>query len=116
MDPDKGQARRSVPRGLHFFLSDATGARRRVAQGSQRPVLPSQVPQYFLPSGSKRAPLVYRPMLLGISQVRFSDVKKKVDVTKELDFLAPITDDPVPVDWEAAKKYRSGNARFVEPA
>ncbi len=75
-----------------------------VAQGSQRPVLPSQVPQYFLPSGNQRTPLAYRPMLLGISQIRFSDVKKKVDVTRELEFLAPITNDPVPVDWEGAKK------------
>jgi len=74
------------------------------AQGSQRPVLPAQIPQYFLPAGKQNAPLVYRPMLLGVSQVRFSDVKRKVDETKDLYFLAPITSDPVPVSWEAAKR------------
>jgi len=73
-------------------------------QGSQRPVLPSQIPQYFLPAGQQNAPLVYRPMLLGVSQVRFSDAKRKVDENKDLYFLAPITNDPMPVNWETAKR------------
>jgi len=74
------------------------------APGSQRPVLPSQIPQYFLPAGQPRTPLVYRPMLLGVSQIRFSDLKRKVDVTKDSYFLAPLTNDPMPVNWETAKR------------
>jgi hypothetical protein len=70
----------------------------------QRPVLPTEIPQYFLrPSGRSQGPLVYRPMVLGVSQVRFSDAKRKVDVMKELNFLATLTDDPVPLNWDKAE-------------
>ena len=46
--------------------------------------------------------LVYAPMLLGASQVRFSDTKGAVDQTQDVTVLAPITDGPVPVDWDHA--------------
>jgi hypothetical protein len=70
----------------------------------QRPVLPTEIPQYFLrPSGRSQGPLVFRPMVLGVSQVRFSDAKRKVDVMKELNFLAALTDDPVPLNWDKAE-------------
>jgi len=72
-------------------------------QSSSRPVLPSGVPQYFL-KPKQPVPLVYRPMLLGIAQVHFSDAKKNVEETRELYLLAPMTTDPIPVNWEAAKR------------
>ena len=75
-----------------------------LTQVSQRPVLPSQVPQYFMPSDPKRSPFLYKPMLLGASQIRFSDAKKKVDETRDLNFIVPVTDDPVPVNWETAEQ------------
>jgi hypothetical protein len=43
-------------------------------------------------------------MLLGVSHVRFADAKKKVDVTEEMYFVAPMTNDPIPVNWENAKQ------------
>ena len=43
-------------------------------------------------------------MLLGVAQVRFADAKKKVDVSEDLYFLAPLTDEPIPVNWETAKQ------------
>lgn len=70
-----------------------------------RPVLPPEVPQYFVPlrgsqlSGSR---LVYQPMLLGMAQVRVVDAKVGVDVTQEVAFLTAIADAPVPVDWDEA--------------
>ncbi|MBI0584722.1 MAG: DUF87 domain-containing protein [Methanomassiliicoccus sp.] len=74
------------------------------AGGAQRPVLPMEIPQYFLPHvGRSSASMTYAPMVLGASQVRFSDVKKKVDVTNDLIFLAPLTDDPIPLNWETAR-------------
>jgi hypothetical protein len=70
-----------------------------------RPMLPPDVPQHFIPvrgsqpSGSE---LIYQPMLLGAAQVRISDIKAGVDVTKDVTVLAPISDGAVAVDWNHA--------------
>jgi hypothetical protein len=75
---------------------------------SARPVLPPDVPQYFVPvRGSRPAgtALLYRPRLLGIAQVRLADAKAGsagVDVTRDHVFLAPITEAPVAVNWDEA--------------
>jgi len=72
---------------------------------ASRPMLPPEVPQYFVPlRGSKPdgSEMVYAPMLLGTSQIRFSDAKSGVDSTQDLTVLAPITDGPVAVDWDKA--------------
>ena len=68
----------------------------------QRPILPPDVPQHFVPlRGSKPDghELVYAPMLLGSAQVRFSDTKTGIDMTRDVTMLVPITDDAVAVDW-----------------
>jgi len=41
-------------------------------------------------------------MLLGAAQVRFSDTKSAIDQSQDVTVLAPITDGPVPVDWDHA--------------
>jgi hypothetical protein len=68
-------------------------------------MLPPDVPQHFVPlRGSKPegSELLYAPMLLGSSQIRFSDSKNAIDTTLDVTVLAPITDGPVAVDWEKA--------------
>jgi hypothetical protein len=75
------------------------------ARGGQRPVLPPDIPQYFLPvRGGRpdRSALVYVPMLLGSSAVRFVDAKAGVDVTQEGIFLTPVTGGAIPVNWANA--------------
>ncbi len=70
-----------------------------------RPIVPPDVPQHFVPlRGSKPegSDLVYAPMLLGSSQVRFSDTKSGIDETQAVTVLAPMTDGAVPVDWDHA--------------
>ncbi|MCE5296100.1 MAG: ATP-binding protein [Euryarchaeota archaeon] len=104
MDPIKS-AMRDRPKDV---LSTPSASERpsfgSAAQGSQRPVLPSGIPQYFMPSKGQQSSVEYRPMLLGVSQVRFHDAKKNVDETKDLYFLTPVTNDPIPVNWEMAKQ------------
>jgi hypothetical protein len=68
-------------------------------------MLPPDVPQYFVPlRGSKPdgSTLVYAPMLLGASQIRFSDAKSGIDSTQDVTVVAPIVDGPVAVDWDRA--------------
>jgi hypothetical protein len=72
---------------------------------NQRPMLPPDVPQHFIPLRGKQpsgSALVYQPMLLGASQVRVSDSKVGVDVTQDVTVLAPISDGAVAVDWDRA--------------
>ncbi len=75
---------------------------------SSRPVLPPDVPQYFIPVRGSRpsgAGLLYQPRLIGATRVRFVDARTGnagIDVTRELAFLVPITEAPVPVNWDEA--------------
>jgi len=71
----------------------------------QRPLLPPDVPQHFAPAhGAAPADstLYYRPMLVGSAQVRVSDAKSGIDVSRDLVYLTPITDEAVPVAWDQA--------------
>jgi hypothetical protein len=75
------------------------------ARTASRPMLPSEVPQYFVPlRGSKPDgnELVYVPMLLGSSQIRFSDTKSSIDTTHDITVFAPISEGAVAVDWDHA--------------
>ncbi len=72
---------------------------------ASRPMLPPDVPLHFVPlRGSKPdgSELVYIPMLLGSSQIRFSETKDGIDSTQDVTVLAPITDGAVAVDWDHA--------------
>jgi hypothetical protein len=72
--------------------------------GSQRPVLPPDVSQFFVPvrgAASSGDSLAYQPMLLGIAEVHYSD-SKTIDMTQEVTLLAPINEGPIPVDWNDA--------------
>jgi hypothetical protein len=74
---------------------------------SQRPVLPPEVPQYFIPLRGPRpeeAVLFYRPVLLGSAQVRFSDPKRGIEVTQEVTSLTPVTTEAIPVTWEETRE------------
>ncbi|BFU92379.1 MAG: ATP-binding protein [Nitrospira sp.] len=81
------------------------GVRGESSALTSRPMLPPDVPQHFVPlRGSKPegSGLVYAPMLLGSSQIRFSDSKSGIDSTQDVTMLVPIADGPVAVDWDKA--------------
>ncbi len=71
------------------------------APGGERPVLPPGVPEVFFPT-TTAAPL-YAPMLVGAARVHFEDAKTGLDFTREVMFVTPIGDGPVPVRWEDSK-------------
>jgi hypothetical protein len=72
-----------------------------VRAAAARPVLPPEVRQCFLPPRGG-GPVVWRPHLIGVAEVRFSDVKLKIDQSREVVLLAPFGNDLAPVDWDAA--------------
>ena len=73
----------------------------------QQPGLPPDVPQYFLSARRARVEgmtLVYSPRLFCSAHVHITDQKKEVDVEEALHLLAPITDEALPVDWDAVEE------------
>jgi hypothetical protein len=74
---------------------------------SQIPSTPPDVPQYFLPTiknQSENQNVVYHPYIIGAAQVRFTNAKTKIDQTKDVVVLTPITDDPIPVNWDNSQQ------------
>ncbi len=111
--PDAAGARRPAPataRGVAAAApAPAAKASRDAARGAagagQRPLLPPDVPQHFVPArGGAPAgcTLLYQPMLVGSAQVRVSDTKNKIDVSRDVTVLTPITGEAVPVAWDQA--------------
>ncbi len=68
---------------------------------AERPVLPPDVPQVFFPTTVPRP--FYRPMLVGAAKVHFEDTRTGLDYAREVVFVTPIVDGPLPVRWEDAK-------------
>jgi hypothetical protein len=82
-----------------------------VPAASSPPILPPGIDQYFLPVRGQApagAQLVYTPMLLGVAEVRFADAKARVDAAQTVTVAAPVSDAPVPVDWNAAAESAFG--------
>ncbi len=103
MDPVRSETT-NVKREASGEKSSASNVSRFMPHAS-RPMLPPDVPQHFVPlRGSTPAggELVYVPMLLGSSQIRFFDSKSGIDHTEDVTVLAPMTDGPVAVDWDQA--------------
>ena len=64
------------------------------------PVLPPDIPQYFVPA---QPGAHYHPVALGVARVTYADPKLKINETRDVVAAAPITDAAVPVDWTDAE-------------
>ena len=73
----------------------------RVSSGAtQRPVLPPEIDQRFLPPPPGASGVVpYEPAILAAVSIRFSDTKTNIDTTREMTLISPVIDDAVPVEW-----------------
>ncbi len=82
-------------------IAESVAPPRNAPEQNQRPVLPPEIAQYYIPvrsSGGADARLSYHPILLGTAEIHYSS-SKTVDVTQQLAVLAGITDGPVDLDW-----------------
>jgi len=73
-----------------------------LSAGADRPVLPSEIPQFFVPVMSAppgSATLCYQPMAIGIASVGFSDAKLGVSATRGVTVLAGIEPRLGSVEW-----------------
>ncbi len=71
---------------------------------SARPVLPSEIPQQFVPVRDRaQKTFTYVPRLLGVAQVHMLDTKTKIDQVEDVLSIVEITDEAVPVNWDNAR-------------
>ncbi len=69
----------------------------------QKPVIPPDVLQYFLAGTqdqSKDLSLEYHPNIIGVADIRYKDTKTRIDTTQTVVLLTPVTDNPIPVNWD----------------
>jgi uncharacterized protein DUF87 len=98
MDPLKGQSA-TAPASAAEPAKPSAPSPSSVAQ-NQRPVLPPEITQYFIPvRSSGAATLSYHPMIIGNVEIHYSD-SKKVDLSQNVTLLTAIVDGPVNVDWD----------------
>ena len=98
MDPMKGQSA-TAPASVPEPAKPSAPPPSSKAQ-NQRPVLPPEVTQYFIPvRSSGGATLSYHPMIIGDVEIHYSD-SKKVDLSQNVTLLTAIVDGPVNVDWD----------------
>ncbi|MEX1128734.1 MAG: DUF87 domain-containing protein [Vicinamibacterales bacterium] len=101
-------------------VQGSEGPRVRGSEGGARPIVPPGIDQYFLPDAAAgradvEAP-VYSPVAVGAARVTFTDTKLGIDTSRDVLFGAPITNDPVPVDWQHATEVSGSAALQREPA
>lgn len=73
---------------------------------SNRPVLPPEVPQVFVPVREQTpagAKLVYQPRLLGAASTRYTLTKAKLDHPQDVVVTVEVREGAVPVDWAEAE-------------
>ncbi len=71
---------------------------------SAAPILPPQIKQVYLPAkigaGGK---ITYRPSVIGMADVLYSNTKHKVSASISYTLLTPLHDGPVALDWNEAE-------------
>jgi hypothetical protein len=72
------------------------------ASSSRQPVLPPEVPQYFLPPQGGRDVHGYNPAILALADVSFASAKHGVMEQRRLTLLCGVSDGPIPVEWDHA--------------
>ncbi len=84
-----------------------TGKERATAPASARPVLPPEVPQFFLPPRAAQpegGSLHYEPMVLGIGKVYYASAKVGVAAQKEVCLITEFSGAASRVDWDGAQE------------
>jgi len=72
-------------------------------QTTQKPVLKNELPQWYIPIRTQPIAgqaLVYQPTVYIHGKIYFSDSKVNIDQTKDIAFLAPVKNDPLPIKWD----------------
>ncbi len=95
--------------------ANAPAAAPAPAAAADRPVLPPDVAERFLPpagAASTGARLAYRPRLCGVAKLHYVDAKAGIDAWETVALLAVIADDGSGGAWDEAEAIGSGKPDF----
>ena len=82
--------------------SPVAAAPAQVQAAASSPVLPPEVQQYFIPV--RGAGKTYAPVAIGAAQIAFTDTKTGINEVRDLVLTAPIADDAIGANWDAAEE------------
>ena len=71
---------------------------------SHAPVLPPDVPQFFIPPRAAAGSLTYHPAVLGVADVTFASAKHGVTEQRRVALLASMDDGPITLEWDGAER------------
>ena len=72
-----------------------------------KPILPKEIKPLYLNreiEDSKQGEFLYQPFITTVADIRFYDRTKKIDLSKKISFIVPITNDVIAVNWDEAKE------------
>lgn len=69
-----------------------------VEAGSEEPLLPPSIEQYFIPSHADG--VTYFPRLIAVADIAFSNARYRVDDKRAITYSVEFDDGPVAVDWD----------------
>jgi hypothetical protein len=76
-------------------------------RSSSRPILPPEIPQYFIPlrgTSPEDADIIYEPMLIGIGTTYFADAKAGIAIQKTKSLLAEFSVSRARMKWSDAEE------------
>jgi hypothetical protein len=82
--------------------ASVTRSRGNNAAGSNKPLLPAEVPEYFAPADRSQN-VLYQPFLIGVLQLRYSSAKHGINMERTVARLVPFSDGPISVHWDQAE-------------
>ena len=105
MDPVKEGSLAGTSQTSSAIASSQNARVATPAAHTHPPVLAPEIAQYFVPIRGpqpKDSTLIYVSRFLASANVHFLDGRRKIDESRDLTVLVPLTDNATPVEWDEA--------------
>ena len=95
----KDELRRLAAGQEHASGAGQAAERTLARETSARPVIPAGIREFFMPG----ATTAYEPRLYGAARVAYTDAKRGIDTTLDVNVTTPFGDGAIAVDWNRAE-------------
>jgi hypothetical protein len=99
-----GSSAASPPRGTVATSSGGGMSSLDATPAAHAPVLPPDVPQFFVPPRGTVDALTYHPAVLAVADVSFASVKHGVTEQRRVVLLGSMDDGPITLEWDNAER------------
>lgn len=113
----------ATPAAPHAALANGLGAASSPAGavgpasvGSSPPVLPHDVPQYFLTPTQDTGDLLYTPAVLGLADVHLTNARLGVAEQRRVALLTTVNDGPIAVEWDGSERVELDPSQLTRSA